>query len=88
MSKRGLTVLVSAAFFFGIPCCTLAYVFDSGGEHTIDFAIEESVDIRNSPSGEATTVNLVSGGSVSGDLRVYNSSTISSKSSLSTLFVF
>jgi hypothetical protein len=41
--------------------------YDDGGVHNINFVIDELVEVWDSSSGDVTTVNLVSGGSIKGD---------------------
>ncbi|UCG48505.1 MAG: hypothetical protein JSU94_01775, partial [Phycisphaerales bacterium] len=73
-----LAVAVTLVFLVGSSHTALAtIVYDSGGEHDIDFTINDDLEVRDNPSGEPTTVNLLEGALVSGDLGVFGNSGIS-----------
>lgn len=60
--------------FVYIPVTLATLTFDDGGIHTIDFAVDEEVEVYDSPTGDPTTVNLVTGGSIDHRLRVFGNS--------------
>jgi len=60
--------------FVCIPSALATITFDDGGIHTIDFAVDEEVEVYDSPAGNPTTVNLVTGGSIDHRLRVFDNS--------------
>jgi len=53
-----------AAYFLGLPGTIAMVVYDFGGEHDIDFVINDFVVVKNSASNVPTTVNLLPNGSV------------------------
>lgn len=58
----------------GVAKVQALVIYDYGGEWNIDFVIDDWVNIWDNVSGEPTTVNLLSGGSVNNQLSVYNTS--------------
>ena len=72
MRNRNVTIWVMAAT---VLCfCTpqvLAAIFNNGGTHDITWATLDDVDVS-----QKTTVNLLSGGSIGGNLRVYDNSIV------------
>jgi len=72
------SILVLVIFFtifcLGLPEGHAALMLNDGGVHTIDFAVSEEVEVYDSPTGDPTTVNLVTGGSIDHRLRVFDNS--------------
>lgn len=65
MKKRRLTIWVIALLVcFDLQKAGATVRYDFGGEHDIDFPINDTVQVMNNPSDEPTTVNLLAGGSV------------------------
>lgn len=67
-------VMVSMVFCLGLPEAQATVVFDDGGTHALDTLLEDRVEVRNSPIGEPTILNVVTGGLINYNLFVYNSS--------------
>jgi hypothetical protein len=62
--KVWMMVIILMVFCLGLPEAQATVVFDDGGIHTIDWAIYDEVEVRNSPLSQPTTVNLVTDGSI------------------------
>lgn len=56
--------MVLTVFCISLPKAHAQDFYSDGGTHTIDFVHNHGVIVRNSPSGQPTTVNLVTGGYV------------------------
>lgn len=76
MSTKSKHVLAASfiVLFVCIPAALATLIFNDGGIHTIDFAVNEEVEVYDSPEGDPTTVNLVTGGSIEHRLRIFNNS--------------
>jgi len=68
-------VVVCVMFFLGAPEVSADIVYDFGGEHDIDFEINDSIIITDNITAIPTTVNLVSDGILRYQAAVYDNST-------------
>ena len=82
MEKQSVFILaiVSTIFFFGLPKAKAYYYFMDGETHDVDYAIDDYVGVHNkSASGHGfgkTTVNFLSGASISGSLSIWDDSEV------------
>ncbi len=78
MKIKSLTIWVMlafcAAYFLGLPETIATVVYDFGGEHDIDFVINDDVRVKNNSSNVPTTVNLLPNGSVTSYMEVWDTS--------------
>jgi len=63
-------------------------MLNDGGTHTIDFAVFEEVEVYDSLTGDPTTVNLVTGGSIDHRLRVFGNSQVNVSDGYITLDLY
>ena len=61
-------------FCLGLPKAQATLVLNNGGINILNFGLGDSVSVQNSPSGEPTTLNLVTGGYINPWLDVCGSS--------------
>jgi hypothetical protein len=66
--------IILMVFFLNLQKAQAKVVFDDGVTHTIDTFLNDSVEVRNSPLSQPTTLNLVKDGEIYYDLGVYDSS--------------
>jgi len=71
-----ILVVTFIVLFIYIPTALANLIFDDGGTHTIDFAVNEEVEVYDSPTGDPTKVNLITGGSIEHRLRVFDNSQV------------
>jgi len=76
MSTKSTYILAVSfiVMFIYIPAALSILTFNDGDIHTIDFTVNEEVEVYDSPTGDPTTVNLVTGGSIEHRLRVFGNS--------------
>jgi hypothetical protein len=68
-------VMVLMVFCLGLPKAQATVVYNDGRIHTVNWAIYDTVVVRNSPLSQPTTLNVVPGGVII-YLYVYNSSQV------------
>ena len=61
MGRNDITIflMVVFLFWFNIPKTSATIIYNDGEVHIIDSAIEEWIDVYDSPTGEITTVNVI-----------------------------
>jgi len=67
MKKKQALICTTAVFLavcLGPVSTAQAILYDFGGVHDIDFEISEDVQVTNAPTGEPTTVQLLTGGRI------------------------
>ncbi|MFC1636213.1 hypothetical protein ACFL5Z_15390 [Planctomycetota bacterium] len=74
MRRQSILVLAMSVLLVVTPWTAAEMLYNDGGVHTIDFAIDEEVEVYDSLGGNPTTVNLVAGGSIEHRLRVFDNS--------------
>jgi len=72
--KTTIWIMVSMFFPLGLPVVQATVVLNDGGIHTLNWTINDGVNIKNSPLNYPTTLNLVTGGWIKYWLYVYDSS--------------
>jgi len=70
----GTIVMFFMVFGLGLPEALATLMLDDGGTHTLNFTLNDGVVVRNSPLGQPTTLNLVTGGWIQYTSYVYDSS--------------
>jgi len=63
MKTEVFTILVVVSLLAACPVKAVV-VFDDGGEHIIDFTINDDVEVRNSSNGDPTIIQLVENGEI------------------------
>lgn len=65
LTKKLLNVILQITTIF-VLCnnATATVIYDDGGEHIIDFAINDDVEVRNSFTGVPTKIHLVENGEI------------------------
>jgi hypothetical protein len=78
MRNKNLTIwgMVLLVTSFCLPKADATIYFDDGRTHDITWSIADYVDVLDSPSGEPTTVNLLSGALLNYDLEVFDYSRV------------
>jgi len=69
-------LVVVWVYCFNLPKATGTIIFDDGGTYNINYVINDFVDVKNSSFDDKTTVNLLYGGSISEDFRVWDNSQV------------
>lgn len=72
MKLKTITMIVICLCLLESAPATI--VFNDGQVHDIDWLIDTHVEVRNSPLGKATTINLLTNGIIHGELCVYDHS--------------
>ena len=62
--KAKLFTILLLVTLFGVCPVKAVVVFDDGGEHIIDFTINDDVELRNSVTGDPTKIQLVENGEI------------------------
>ncbi len=76
MRSKSILIILSVILCFGEQNSEATVIFDDGGIHTIDYIIDDTVIVKNTLSGEKTTINIVSGGKINDDLSALDDSLI------------
>jgi len=65
MKKKSINLILAITTTF-ILCsnATATVIYDDGGEHIIDFTINDDVEVRNSFTGDPTRIQLVDNGEI------------------------
>ena len=64
MFRTNLLTILAVSMLLGVCPVKAVVVFDDGGEHIIDFTINDDVELRNSATGDPTKIKLVENGEI------------------------